>query len=59
MKKLAKILVFCALGCVSVAIVIKASTIGKVIPGPMPLNWAKLADTVLLFAIAISLLDKK
>jgi hypothetical protein len=59
MNSLPKILIVAALICLVVAILIKMTTIGKILPGPMPLNWAKLADTVLLFSIAISLLVKK
>jgi len=59
MAKLPKILVITALACIAIALLIKLTTIGKLLPGPLPLNWAKLADTMLLFAIAISVASKK
>jgi uncharacterized membrane protein len=59
MNNLPKILVAIALICLLIAVGIKISTLGKLLPAPMPLNWARLADTVLLFAIAIALLGKK
>lgn len=59
MGKMSKILVILAAVSLLVAILIKMTTVGKILPGPMPINWAKLADTLLLFAIAISLLVKK
>jgi hypothetical protein len=59
MNNLPKILVVVALLCLLVAVFIKITTIGKLLPAPMPLNWARLTDTALLFAIAIALLAKK
>ncbi len=59
MEKLPKVLVIAAALCLLVAILIKLTTFGAVIPGRIPINWAKLADTVLLFSIALSLLTKK
>lgn len=57
--KIAKLLVLVAVISVLVALLIKARTMGRILPGPMPINWAKLADTFLLFSIALSLLEKK
>lgn len=59
MNKLSKTLVILALASVIAALSFKLTTAGRILPGPIPLNWAKLADTLLLFAIAISLLNKK
>jgi Tfp pilus assembly protein PilZ len=59
MGKLSKILIILALLSVLAALSIKLTIAGRVLPGPLPINWAKLADTFLLFSIAISLLDKK
>ena len=59
MEKLPKVLIIVAIVCLVVAVSIKAVTLGQLMPGRMPINWAKLADTVLLFSIAISLLAKK
>lgn len=59
MVKVTKGLIIIAAICLIVAILIKITTLGKIVPGPMPINWAKLADTALLFSIAISLLGKK
>ncbi|MDP2923880.1 MAG: hypothetical protein Q8O30_09230 [Candidatus Omnitrophota bacterium] len=59
MGKISKILVVLAGVSLIVAVAIKVTTLGNIIPGPIPINWAKLADTLLLFAIAISLLGKK
>lgn len=58
MNKLAKALVLLAVFCLCFAIVIKLSSTGKLFPVPFFLNWAKLADTFLLFSIALSLLGK-
>jgi hypothetical protein len=33
--------------------------LGQIVPYPQPLNWAKLADTMLLFSIALSVTAKK
>lgn len=59
MEKLPKTLIVLAVVSLIVAVAIKVTTLGKIVPGPIPINWAKLADTLLLFAIAISLLGKK
>jgi len=59
MNNLPKILVAAALLCLLIAVFIKITTIGKLLPAPMPLNWARLADTALFFAIAVALLGKK
>ncbi len=59
MGKLPKALIVLAVISLIVAVAIKITTLGKILPGPIPVNWAKLADTLLLFAIAISLLGKK
>ena len=58
MKGLAKLFMILALICIILAIVIKFTTVGTVIPGAMPVNWIKLADTALLFTIALALLGK-
>ncbi|RJP28086.1 MAG: PilZ domain-containing protein [Candidatus Omnitrophota bacterium] len=58
MKNFSKILIILAVICVLVALSLKVTTMGKLLPGPLPINWAKLADTFLLFAIAVSLLNK-
>jgi len=58
MSKLSKILIILALLALLAALSIKLTTAGKILPGPLPINWAKLADTFLLFSIAISLLRK-
>jgi len=58
MNTMSKILVVIALICLSTALLIKMITVGKILPGLMPLNWAKLTDTVLLFSIALSLAGK-
>jgi len=58
MNTMSKILVVIALICLSTALLIKMTTVGKILPGPIPLNWAKLTDTVLLFSIALSLAGK-
>jgi len=59
MEKLSKFLIATAMLCLIVAISIKITTLGVLLPGRMPINWAKLADTALLFSIALSLLAKK
>ncbi|TRZ95516.1 PilZ domain-containing protein [bacterium] len=59
MGKLSKILVILALLSVLAALSIKLTIAGRILPGPLPINWAKLADTLLLFSIALSLLGKK
>lgn len=55
MTKAARIFIMLAIGCVVVAVVTKAVASGQLIPG-MPLNWIRLADTCLLFSVALSLL---
>lgn len=59
MKPLAKIFLVFALACIILAISIKLTTIGTIIPGAMPINWIKLADTALLCTIALALLADK
>lgn len=59
MEKFPKTLIVLAVVSLIIAVAIKVTTLGKILPGPIPINWAKLADTLLLFAIAISLLGKK
>ena len=57
--KISKLLIISAFVSLIVAISIKFNTLGRILPGPFPINWAKLADTMLLFSIAISLLFNK
>jgi hypothetical protein len=59
MKRLAKLFIILAVICVLLALVIKLTTIGTILPGALPINWVKLADTALLFAIALALLEEK
>lgn len=59
MSKLAVFLILAAAISLLVAILIKVNTIGRIVPGSVPLNWARIADTCLLFSIAISLMRKK
>jgi len=59
MNKLSKVLVALAFVSLVGALSIKFTTAGRILPGPLPVNWAKLADTFLLFSIAISLLNRK
>ena len=59
MNNLSKVVIVVALLFLGVALFIKFTTVGRIIPGPLPFNWAKLADTFLLLAIAISLANKK
>ena len=59
MKQLAKVFIVIAVICVILALVIKLTTLGTIMPGAMPINWIKLADTALLFTIALSLLADK
>jgi hypothetical protein len=59
MGKIPKILIIGALFCTLIAIVLKLTRLGQVLPYPPPLNWAKLADTMLFFSIALSLIAKK
>ena len=58
-SKMAKLFILVAIVCIFIAVGIKAITLKSVLPGSMPLNWAKLADTFLLFSIAASLVTKK
>ena len=58
MKLVAQILFFVSAACVCIAIFIKFFTVGKIVPGPMPVNWLKLAETLLLFTIAFILLQR-
>jgi hypothetical protein len=41
--------------CLVIALLIKLTTVGRLLPGPQPINWLKLTDTGLLFSIALSL----
>ena len=59
MAKTPKMLIIGALFCTLIAIVLKLTKLGQVIPYPQPLNWAKLAETMLLFSIALSVIAKK
>lgn len=59
MEKFSKLLIVLAVISLVIAVVIKLTTFGKIMPGPMPINWSRLADTFLLFSIATSLLSKK
>ena len=59
MQAFSRILILGAVICLFIALVIKMSTLGKILPGPYPINWARLADTILLFAIAIGVTSKK
>ncbi len=61
MKTLSFIMIAGSFLCVLVALTIKVTTVGHIVPGPMPVNWLRLTDTALLFSIAISLwnLNKK
>lgn len=59
MEKFSKLLIVLAVISLVVAVAIKLTTLGKILPGPVPISWAKLADTLLLFSIATSLLGKK
>jgi uncharacterized protein (TIGR02266 family) len=59
MKRLSKVFIVLAVICVLLALMIKLTTIGTILPGAMPINWIKLADTALLFAIALALLEEK
>lgn len=59
MNKLPATMVVLAVVCVLIAVLIKVTTMGRILPGAMPINWAKMADTFLLFSIAVSLLAKK
>lgn len=58
-KSLGKALLILAVLFVILAAGIKMTTLGTIMPGAMPINWVKLADTVLLFSIAVSLLGKQ
>jgi len=59
MKQLAKIFVILAVICILLALIIKLTTFGTLLPAAMPINWVKIADTALLFAIALALLGEK
>jgi len=59
MNMLAKILIVLAAIFLLIALSVKFSFMGKALPFPLPLNWAKLGDTALLFSIAISVLNRK
>lgn len=59
MNKFSKVLIVGAVICVVVAMSLKLTRLGQILPGPQPFNWAKLADTILLFSIAVSLALKK
>jgi len=59
MGKTPKMLIIGAFLCAVIAIMLKLTRLGQVLPYPQPLNWAKLADTMLLFSIALSLIAKK
>jgi len=59
MKQLAKVFVVLAVICILLALIIKLTTFGTLLPAAMPINWVKLADTALLFAIALALLGEK
>jgi len=56
MKRLAAVFLVMALVFMGTALFIKLVSVGRVMPGPMPINWIKLTDTFLLFSIAVSLL---
>ncbi len=58
-QKLARAFIIIAILCILYAVYIKAKTVGHILPGSLPLNWAKLADTFLLFSIAVSLVFRK
>ena len=59
MQGFSKILILGAVVCLVVALTIKMITLGRMLPGPYPINWARLCDTILLFAIAIAVTSKK
>jgi len=59
MLKLSKAMVVLAAIALLAALSIKFTTMGRILPGPFFINWAKLADTFLLFSIAFSLLAKR
>lgn len=59
MNKLPAILVVLAVVSILTAILIKLTAMGRLLPGPMPINWMRLAGMFLLFSIALSLLGKK
>jgi putative Ca2+/H+ antiporter (TMEM165/GDT1 family) len=59
MSLIAKLLIIVSALFVFMALLIKATTVGKIVPGPLPLNWLKLAETVLFFSIAISLANNQ
>ncbi len=55
MKRMTMVLIVVSMVCLAIALVIKLTTVGRILPGPVPINWIKLTDTCLLFSIAISL----
>lgn len=57
MKQLSRILIILAVLCVAIAVLSKAVG-GNPVPR-IPLNWLKIADTALLFSIALSILGIK
>ena len=59
MNRLPKVLIGVSMIFLAIALTIKFSTMRSIFPGPLPINWAKLADTFLLLSIAVSLLSKK
>lgn len=61
MKTLSFIMIGASFVFLLVALTIKVTTVGHIVPGPLPVNWLRLTDTALLFSIAISLwtLNKK
>jgi len=59
MNQLPKVLIVVAMISLATALIIKFTTLRNIIPGPLPLNWARLADTFLLLSIAISVINRK
>ena len=58
MRLLAKISLGLALICTILAMIVKFTNLGAIMPIVMPVNWIILADTALLFSIALALLAK-
>lgn len=58
MKLAARLFLIAAFLCVLLALVIKLTTLGTIMPAAMPINWIRLTDTALLFTIALALLSK-
>ncbi len=54
-----RLLVVVAIVFLAFAILIKLTTMGRLVPGLLPVNWIKLTDTLLLISIALSLLGRK